>query len=295
MIINEIENKLLNLGVYNVNFDKLHSKILSSKQVFVSKNLQNEAKKLWIYEQIITIHKEYNLCFKLLKEKSYYSAWCKLETIEIYFSNLQRHFSYNETKYKLFHIEKSVKNLQTVYPYRLFTSHEIVEKETKCSVCDKKTLIRNNCGHKVGEIYNGKMCHKIVTDFEVLGFAIVENPVDKYTVLFSTDPNTNKKKDQYNYAALDYFISVVSNPYEPWDLIVHDKYLPHENFKNHRADDYCPCNSSKKYGECCLEEKGIKYLHYEYIVKIPLNKQFFSNTLKYPKTTNLLNTTFKNV
>jgi hypothetical protein len=66
----------------------------------------------------------------------------------------------------------------------------------KCSVCDKDVSIRNPCGHFVGEIYNGEMCFRIVTEVKVLGMSLVENPGNKFYVMFIQDEKTGKQTDQ---------------------------------------------------------------------------------------------------
>jgi len=283
MKASEIIAELQKLGKVSLDYNDLLEKIIVVKKDFAQQGNEEEAKQFWIYEQIVEIHRDFNHAFNLLKEKKYFDGWCKLETVEITFHFLKKHFAYDQYQYKLYQIERAIRKLQVIFPYRIFSSIELIKKEKKCNICDKVVTVRKPCGHKTGEIYGGELCLRIVTQCDILGVALVENPVNKYTVAFIVDPDTNEKVDQYQYETVDYLMEVVASPYEPWDLAIHTKYLPHSHYNHLGQDDYCPCGSVEKYKDCCLLREGVKYLHYEFIVKVPIPKNIMSNTLKRPK------------
>jgi len=272
MTLNEIELKTNRLGLATLDYENLLNEIIICKKECAAAGNEIDSKRLWIIQQMFEIHKDYNLAFKLLKEKKYYDAWCKLENIEIDFHYLKKHFSFDKSQYKLYFIEKSVRNLQVLFPYRIFSSMEILEKEKKCSICGKILKFRSPCEHKIGEIYGGELCIREISDFELLGIALVENPVNKYTVPFTTNPETNERVDHYDYGIIDYLMSIVKNTYEPWDLIVYNKLLPHSSFNQTKEEDPCPCGSGENYQECCLKQAGVKSVHFRFIVKqLPKN------------------------
>jgi len=275
----KIEQSLLELSQIK-DFDELITAIKEYKAESVKTGNQEEAKRFWVFEQIVEIHKLYSNAFYLLKEKKYYEGWCQLERVEITFSFLKKHFSFENNQYNLFFIEKAVRNLQVIFPYRLFSSVELLKKEMKCSICDRKISVRNPCGHIVGEIYNGEQCCRIVTECDVLGIALVENPVNKFSVPFTVDPETNEQVDHYNYDTIDYIIELVQSPYEPWDLEIHKVLFPHSYYSQFAQEDFCPCGSGEKYKDCCILKAGVEGLHYEFIVKEPTAKRFISNTVK---------------
>lgn len=278
MTLLQIENELQKLGEDNFPFQELLEKIEIEKKIFVEKQIQEEAKKCWIYQAILETHLSFNEAYSLIKGREYYQAWCKLERAEITFKNLKRHFSYDTNIYRLMFLEKAIKNLQAIYPYRIFSSIELIELEKKCNICDKVVTIRKPCGHKVGEIYNGEQCIRIVTKSKVLGVALVENPVNKYSVMFTVDPNTDKQVDHYNYSTIDYLFNLIKSPYEEWDLEVQNKLIPHSQFKSYGRNDRCPCGSGEKYKKCCGLLSGVKMLNYEFIVKEPTAKRLLTNT-----------------
>nr|WP_315245765.1 SEC-C domain-containing protein [uncultured Flavobacterium sp.] len=271
------------LGFFNIDLIDFIEKIVAYKKEVVASGNESEAKELWIFEQIVEIHKDYNEAFKLLKKRDYYNAWCKLEKIEISFHFLKKHFPFNKTQYKLYFIEKAIRNLQIIFPYRIFSSMEMVEKEKKCSVCGEILKLRSPCGHRPGEIYGGEICFREITDFEIIGIALVENPVNKYSVAFIKGSETEEQKDHYDYSTLDYLMRIINQPYQPWDLVVHNILLPHSNYFNVKEEDACPCGSGKNYQDCCLGQKGVKGLHYEFIYKIQMKQKSKTNVTRKKK------------
>jgi|SRR5690554_212158 len=276
----DIVDKLNKIHLGEFPLEELDKQIQTQKLIYVGKDQQEEAKLLWIYQTIVEIHKLYVNAFNLLMNRSYYEGWCQLERIEITFNSLKRHFSFDKKLYFLWHIEKSVKNLQVLFPYRMFASSEILKKKKKCSVCDKEISIRNPCGHIVGEIYNGEMCYRIVTEADILGISLVENPGNKYSVMFLKDEKTDEQIDQYNYDTIDYLFDLINSPYEIWNLEVSQREIRKEDYGNIGRNDLCSCNSGKKFKKCCLTRIGEKYPHYEFILTNPSNKTLLTNTLR---------------
>ena len=225
---------------------------------------QQIAKESWIAQSILQIHLQYRQAFNYLIKKNYYKAWCELERVEIEFYDLKRHFDTTSNSYGLYKIEKGLRNLQILFPYKLFLSIEILKKKKKCSVCDKEISIRKPCGHIVGEIYNGEMCHRIVTDAEILGTALVQDPGNKFSVMFIVDEKTGIQKDHYNYYPLEYLIGIVNDPYGDWDLEISERFVKESDFKCGR-NDKCECNSGLKFKKCCLKTIGNSYPHYVFL------------------------------
>jgi hypothetical protein len=126
MRTNDVTDKLVQLGVIDIDLDHLLENIISEKKKLALDQKEEDAKQFWIFEQIVEIHKEFTEAFQLLKEKKYFQAWCKLEHIEIAFIFLKRHFNYLSNEYRLYFIEKSIRNLQAIYPYIIFSSIEIL-------------------------------------------------------------------------------------------------------------------------------------------------------------------------
>lgn len=276
--LNDIPNQLFSI-------EDLKIQLQNIKEELVKQNNQDEAKQIWIYQTIIEVHILYRKAFNLLKNKMYYEGWCELERAEIELSFLKKHFQYDRKQFYLFKIEKAIRNLQVIFPYKIFSSSEILIKKEKCSVCNHEISIRKPCIHIVNEIYNGEMCYRTITEFELLGISLVQNPENKYAVAFMTDPKTNQQVDYYNYEAVDFLFNRIENPYEQWNLVVNQKIINKESYGNVGRNDNCPCGSGKKFKKCCSKNIGKKYPHFEFIVAAPESEtKFIANTLKNNNT-----------
>jgi hypothetical protein len=156
-----------------------------------------------------------------------------------------------------------------LYPYRVFFSPELLSLEKRCSICNLIISPRKPCGHRVGEIYNGELTVREVTKAKVLGIAIVEKPVQKYSVLFLVDPETGKSQDHYDYSLIRYLARGLLAPFDGWDYTETKKRHPHSIFTSVKNKDSCPCESGKIYEECCLSTEGVLRPHHEFSFEKP--------------------------
>ncbi|WP_178944186.1 YecA family protein, partial [Paenibacillus odorifer] len=145
--------------------------------------------------------------------------------------------------YNLKFTENIIKEYEKLFPYEYFTSRESIVKKESCSICGEINTIRKHCGHKVGKVYMGEMCSRIVEEFEILGFSIVTNPFDKYTVLFPQDK-------EYNYFMLEKLMPNLKKPYDNWYVDILKEKNP--EYRDIGRNDLCPCSSGIKYKKCCL-------------------------------------------
>ena len=252
-IITQLESVEMNYYERN---SELISLSLKEKKEGALKDLDpKEAKHIWCLEQVLFIQDIYYGAFKLLKQREYYKAWCEFEKIEDMYYSLIKHLQYAEESFRLDMAIKHVKQFQLVYPYKLFFSPEYIILEEECSICGRKLNIRNFCGHEVGEVYNGEMCYRTVTRADVVSISIVPNPVQKYSVLF-TDGG-----DNYDYSILKYLAECLQSPYHGWHMIWTKIRHPHSIFKDILPESPCPCESSKQYKDCCLNEEGVLRPH----------------------------------
>lgn len=225
-----------------------------------NKDAEN-ANTAWAVMTILCIHRDYRKVFLLLQSKEYYDAWCLLETIEIDLADLLRNFP--GTKGAVEYIDIMVRQLQSLFPYRLFISTVILIKERKCSICGKKRSIRNHCNHFTGHVYDGELCCDEVSKCVLQGADIVFNPEHKYSVLFPSDENG--QYDNHDYHVLDFLMNEWKDPYIPWHYITINTHKKPDEFQDLKDNSYCPCGSGKKYIECCKDDPdGVKHLIYEF-------------------------------
>jgi hypothetical protein len=237
--------------------------IAALKRDAVARGDQTAAKRAWCLEQALSAQDNYLRAFDGLESGHFYGAWCDLEKVEIDLGFLERHDTVSWPRFRLDFIRTYTAKWQSLFPYKLFISPELLE-EKECSVCHQPFRPRTPCGHHVGEIYEGEMCCLIVTKLEVLGVAFVEKPVQKYSVLFLNDKDDGKSRDHYNYAVVQYAANALRKPFDQWDIERTYRRQPHSRFPTIGRNDLCPCESGKKYDECCLPESGVLRPHLEF-------------------------------
>lgn len=238
--------------------------LASLKQEAVARNDQDTAKMIWCYEQILKIQDKYISAFFQLKGGEFYEGWCSLERVEIESQFLARHFQDDQGEFHIRLISDLTSRYQSIFPYKMFMSPEILEVEKTCSICNQAISIRKPCGHRVGEIYNGEMASRHVTKSKLVGVAMVEKPVQKYSVPFTSDPEGGPRKDHYNYHLVKYLVLRLQSPFHGWEVSWTKRRHSHSRFADVGRNAPCPCESGKKYKKCCLLEDGVLRPHCEF-------------------------------
>lgn len=239
----------------------------------VSNNDHDKAKYVWCLETILSVQKKYIDSFFKMKNGKFYEAWCLLERVEINLNSLHKHYLPKDNdRYKIQFIEKHSKQFQELFPYKLFVSPAILYLEKRCSICKRQISIRNPCGHIKGEIYNGEMCLHEITQAELLELSIVDNPVQKYSVL-GLDGDDSDEEFNYDYSLVEYVIKGLVHPFDSWNYQRTKISHPHSLFSHMDKDDDCPCGSGLPYKDCCLHKNGVLRPHivFNFSVKPPID------------------------
>jgi hypothetical protein len=116
------------------NNDLIRDSLSFLKKLAISDSDENLAKKIWIMEQILLIQKKYIDAFFDIKMGNFYNAWCSLENVEGTFKCLNKHFNDIGDNYKINFIIERVEMIQSVFPYKLALSPELILKNFKCSI-----------------------------------------------------------------------------------------------------------------------------------------------------------------
>ena len=221
----------------------------------IEKQDEDQANYLWCLKKIFEVQHKFVSAFHEMKDKKYEKAWESLEHIQILMSALIQNFELDaeEDVFNLIFISNIVNEYQKIFPYQYFLSRESIVKSAKCSICGKKVSFRAPCGHYLGNLYMGEQCLHEVTDFELIGFAIVTNPFDKYSYI-------RMEGMEYNYEMVDKLISNLSSPYDKFYVEV--KFIKKPEYRNVKRNDLCPCGSGKKYKKCHLGDSSEEYPHY---------------------------------
>ena len=223
------------------------------KQKAIYKQEEWLANELWCLIEVYNIHKNYLAMFQLLKSGKYEEAWRVMDRIDISMGNLRINFGEGMNHYNLTFINQIIKYYEKVFPDFVYTSREGIIKSEKCSICGEKVSLRGGCSHVPGKLYMGKLCLREVTDYEIIGVAIVKHPLDKYAIL-------KLEGQEYNYQVLDYLMRKLDSPFRPWYIEELKRKRP--EFMNVGRNEKCPCGSGNKYKRCCYNTPKEYGLHY---------------------------------
>lgn len=236
------------------------------KQEILNEN-EDAANFAWCLRQVYIVKNHFLTAYKLIKKKDFEGAWYHLERADIELSFLERQTEIDISsfykKFMLDFIKIMIPRYQKLYPYRLFLSREALNKAEKCSICGQRITIRKKCHHKVGHLYMGESCGYTVTDWELIGVAIVEDPFDKYGYIKPID-------QEYNYEMVDSVVSRLKSPYQPWFVEIETIVRP--EFKHIKSNAPCPCGSGKKYKRCCKRTKQTLTEHHKVSIYDPFAK-----------------------
>ncbi|MFI3214854.1 MAG: SEC-C metal-binding domain-containing protein [Eubacteriales bacterium] len=252
MLLSEIKEYLQEFHL-ELNESVLNGLEKNKESAIHDKN-ENLANELWCLIETYKIQQKYICMFNELKKGNYENAWSLLEKIDITMGNLRENFGDGINHYHLPLVNTMIKYYEMLFPEYIFTSRESIIKSEKCSICGKVISLRSGCKHIPGKLYMGELCLREVTEFELLGLAIVKHPLDKYAIM---------KIDgmDYNYQVLEYLMSKLESPFRPWYVEKMTRKRP-EYIKIGR-NDRCPCDSGKKYKKCCMNTSNENGPHYK--------------------------------
>jgi hypothetical protein len=221
---------------------------------------QAAAKACWCLEQIGTAQERFVLGFQAAKRDNFHTFWRDLERVETVLHFLERHYPTSLPDFGLKHLSLHVPRFQELFPYRVFFSPGMIVKRFICSICGQPMKLHGGCGHIVGEVYNGEMCCRILNDIQVLEVSIVENPVQKYSVLFGPDI-------AYDYGPVRYVAQGLRSPWHEWQCEISEIVEAPERFPGTLPDAGCPCESGQHYEDCCKPKPRIRR-HYEVLFAV---------------------------
>lgn len=192
--------------------------------------------------------------FLRLKEGDYKEAWMQLEQVELTVAALKRN-SFLPDEFEIELLGRMVERWQSLYPYTVFASPEIIVKRETCSICEQDVDPFAPCGHERGKVYAGRLCSRLIHEAEVVSVSLVRDPVQKYSVLIP-DPDPN------DYTRVRYVAERVSGPFSRWNIEQTVAYHDHELFAGWPVEGDCPCRSGRTYRSCCRTKPGVLMPHF---------------------------------
>lgn len=247
----------------------LISSIEALKDAAVAAGSQTKATACWKAETIASVQRGFSDAFEMLRVGDFYNAWCRLERCEIDLLNLERHHAPDrDDRHRIQYIARMVVQWQSLFPYAMFLSPEILKKKVICGICGSVVLPRINCGHRKGGIYDGRLCTHQVVEVEFLSISLVTNPVQKYSVAFTSDEN-GKTLDHYNYGNVKFVADRVISPWHDWRTRKMTRGLTVAEVAHIPLSAPCPCSSGEDFGNCCAGKETVVVPHLQVDFLIP--------------------------
>ena len=183
------------------------------------------------------------------------------------FWSLDRHFTENHGEFGIQHIRAHTTQLQELFNLKWGFSPGILFEEVHCSVCGEMRRLREDCGHINGEIYNGEICHDIVKKARLLHISLVDNPAQKYSVIWPDDVT--------QFMVLKLLAGELLSPWDAWTFKKEIRRRHHPVFRNAKRDAPCPCRSNLNYRSCCMKKDTVpQFPHYQFLFADRVRGQF---------------------
>lgn len=203
--LNKIKNNINKHNFVINNEEKVNNKLFE-EIIDISKVRNDEllANSSFVFKQYVSLF--YSLCkyFTMLGEHDFELSWSKLQDcLDIIY--WVKKFTKSDNLLDIGEIYSLLNCYESLYPYNVFISSEIIVKKSHCSICKKREsdLI---CPHIKGNLYWGELAINVIDDLEFKGFALVTNPLDKRCVvkmIKDKSYNYNEFKLLENFMALN--------------------------------------------------------------------------------------------
>ena len=232
--------------------------IATLKREAVQAGDQVTAKAMWCMETIGKIQDHFVSAFVDMKSRNYKEAWDQLERCEIEIKFLDRHFTDDNRNFGIEHCRVHTSQFQELYQVKWGVSPGFLCKEIRCSICDTRLTLRRGCNHSIGEIYDGEHCAKNIVDFDILHVALVENPAQRFSVIFPEGDEGRR------FSLVNYVCRGLRSPWHSWSYEKEERREHHPSFRGLGRNSRCGCGSNVKYKRCCLGT-DIVFPHFQFL------------------------------
>ncbi len=219
---------------------------------------QRTAKLVWYLEAIGRIQDHFLSAFLSIIKSEFMAAWHELERCEAELSFLNRHFSDVDDEFGIEHIRTHLRQFQELYPYTMGFGPAFVIEAMCCSICNMKLTLRSSCGHKVGEIYDGEMCSRTISQAKMLHISVVDSPAQRGSVIF---PQGNSDR---RLVLVKSVVDALKSPWHSWSYQKEERRQYHPAYQDIEPNGDCPCGSNRRYSSCCLNNETV-FPHFKFI------------------------------
>ena len=229
------------------------------KEEYVDQGDQLGAKAAWCLETVGRIQDNFISAFMSMRAGEYRTAWDLLDQCEGAINSVARHFIEEQDEFGIRYIGVHTRQLQELFNLKWGFSPGLLFEEVLCSICQQKLTLRGDCGHEIGEIYNGEICGRVVTEVSLLHISLVDNPAQKSSVIWPDDDGAAQ------FELLRNLVNELLSPWDSWRYYKEIRRRHHPAFKGVGRNDSCPCGSEVKYKRCCMNKDTVPdFPHYRF-------------------------------
>ena len=215
----------------------------------------------WFLKSACDIRDLYIHSISEIKDGDFYKGWCDLDSVENGLFTLLRNPFLDVAEFEVRELLELTHAWQKTFPYKFFLSPEILYKSVQCGICSANITPWERCQHEVGVVYCGACCHRHIIAAELLSLSIVDDPVQKYSVIHTRDDENGQKIEFYNYATVRFVAERVVSPFDGFKVVWIKAFHSHELFCDRPTDGPCPCESGRVYSDCCFPKRGVLRPH----------------------------------
>jgi hypothetical protein len=196
--------------------------------------------------------------FRSLDEKQYRRSWDYLQDCldTAYWIGQS---TPTGTRYEIPILIDLLTAFESLYPFKMFGSAEMIISKSECSICGQP-FQSLNCPHIKGHLYWGEVALEIVTEIrELQAVSLVEHPLDKRCVI---EINDDERSEPEKFRLLDEFLNYKLQPLQLFSFEIHKSRRKNPDIVEVGRNDTCSCGSGKRFKECCEKKLYYKHLHY---------------------------------
>jgi len=214
------------------------------QQIAIDTKDEQLANAQYVFKQYFLLFCNLMKYFGLLKRKEYKFSWNKLQDC---IDSAQYIGRFTDDRLDVPQLLDLLRNYETLYPYKVFSSSEYIITRSNCSICGK-SMLSLECPHIKDNLYWGKPAEEIfgeIKEFQTV--YLVSHPEDKRYIIELSDDNRDevekfKKLDQF----LDLNLPFLQNFTVKSVIETRTKEIEKVG-----RNDHCPCGSGIKFKKCC--------------------------------------------
>lgn len=201
----------------------------------------------YVAKQYINLLCHISNFFNLLNNKEYKISWNALQDCldSAYWIGK---YTKMENRFEIPDIVQLLSSYESLYPYKVFASTEMIISKSEWSICCK-SFQSFDCNHIKGYLYWGEVAaENLIEVKELQAVAIVSNPLDKRCVMeLSNDTRSQDEKFQI----LDKFIEQSIPIFHLFQIEAKKTIRKRSDIRIVGRNQDCSCGSGKKFKKCC--------------------------------------------